>query len=226
MVAPKVTVNMDAVAEALRDLKEVATRSSGADLTPETLVTAGLSLRHRSDLRKAVTPLSDDTKGGHKGLPEGLRDLTPFWEEVKKCVHGLGAGLKMARLSRAAVNELAPVLLGTPIWSLLRADLSWHTWDDLKALVEARWGLTAAQMRESFFRMRPERGEPAEHFVLCVEDARKHLDVSDETTLNVFLPCLPTALRAKLDDLQTLAAMMAGKGVVKVSWAMVVDACM
>ena len=150
MAAPKVTVNMVAVAEALRELKDVATRSSGADLTPETLVTAELSLRHRSNLRKAVTPFSDDTKGGHKGLPEGLRDLTPFWEEVEKCVHGLGAGQNMARLSRAAVSELAPVLLGTPIWSLLRADLSWHTWDDLKALVEPRWGLTAAQMRESF----------------------------------------------------------------------------
>ena len=123
MVAPKVTVNMDAVAEALRELKEVATRSSGADLTPEMLVTAGLSLRHRSDLRKSVTPLSDDTKGGHKGLPEGLRDLTPFWEEVEKCVHSLGMGLNMARLSWATVSELAPVLLGTPIWSLLRADL-------------------------------------------------------------------------------------------------------
>ena len=132
----------------------------------------------------------------------------------------------MARLSRAAVSELAPVLLGTPIWSLLCADLSWHTWDDLKALVEARWGLTAAQMRESFFRMRPEWGEQMERFVLRVEDARKRLDVSDETTLNVFLPCLPMALRAKLDGLQTLAAMMVGKGAVKVSWAMVVDACM
>ena len=88
------------------------------------LVTAGLSLHHRSDLRKAVMPLSDDTKGGHKGLPEGLRDLTPLWEEVEKCVRGLGAGLNMARLSRAAVSELAPVLLGMPIWSLLRADLS------------------------------------------------------------------------------------------------------
>ena len=90
----------------------------------------------------------------------------------------------------AAVSELAPALLGMPIWSLLRADLSWHTWDDLKALVEARWGLTAAQMRESFFRMRPERGEQAAWFVLRVEDAHKCLDVSDETTLNVFLPCL------------------------------------
>ena len=85
MAAPKVTVNMDAVAEALRELKEVATRSSGADLTPETLVTAGLSLRHCSDLCKAVTPLSDDTKGGHKGLPEGLRDLTPFWDVTGRC---------------------------------------------------------------------------------------------------------------------------------------------
>ena len=132
----------------------------------------------------------------------------------------------MARLSRAAVSELAPVLLCTPIWSLLHADLSWHTWDDLKALVEARWGLTAAQMRESFFRMCPERGEQVEQFVLRVEDAHKCLDVSDETSLNFFLPCLPMALRAKLDDLQTLAAMMAGKGTVKVSWAMVVDACM
>ena len=37
MVAPKVTVNMDAVAEGLRELKEVATRSSGADLTPKCL---------------------------------------------------------------------------------------------------------------------------------------------------------------------------------------------
>ena len=126
----------------------------------------------------------------------------------------------------AAVSELAPVLLGTPLWSLLCADLSWHTWDDLKALVEARWGLTAAQMWESFFQMRPERGEQAERLVLHVEDAHKCLDVSDEPTLNVFLPCLPTALRAKLDDLQTIAAMMAGKGAVKVSWAMVVDACM
>ena len=159
MATPKVTVNMDAVAEALRELKEVAMRSSSADLTPETLVTMELLLHHRSDLRKAVTPLSGDAKGGHRGLPEGLRDLTPFWEESEKCVCGLGAGLNMARLSRAALSEIAPVLLGTPIWSLLRADLSWHSWEDLKALVEARWGLTAAQMRESFFRMRPERGE-------------------------------------------------------------------
>ena len=74
--------------------------------------------------------------------------------------------------------------------------------------------------------MRHEWGEQAEWFVLHVEDAYKCLDVSDETTINVFLPCLPTALRAKLDDLQTLTAMMAGKGAVKVSWAMVVDACM
>ena len=220
MAAPRVTVNMDAVAEALRELKEVATSSSGADLTPEMLVTAGLSLHHCSNLHKAMMPLSDDTKTGQKGLSEGLRDLTPFWEEVEKCVHGLGAGLNMARLSWAAVSELAPVLLGMPIWSLLRVDLLWHTWDDLKALVEACWGLTAAQMRESFFRMCPEWGEQVERFVLRVEDVRKCLDVSDETTLNVFLPCLPTALRAKLDDLQTITAMMVGKGAVKVSWAL------
>ena len=79
---------------------------------------------------------------------------------------------------------------------------------------------------QSFFWMRPEWGEQAERFVLRVEDARKHLDVSDETTLNVFLPCLPMALHAKLDDLQMIAAMMAGKDTVKMNWAMVVDACM
>ena len=61
--------------------------------------------------------------------------------------------------------------------------------------------------------------------MLRVEDARKKLKVDDETTLNVFRHYLPHAMLLKLDDLQVMAAMIAGKRAVRVSWSVVLDTC-
>ena len=49
----------------------------------------------------------------------------------------------------------------------------WDMWAELKVVVKARWGLTSAQRRANFYRMRPLKGEDAEKFVLRVEDERK-----------------------------------------------------
>ena len=131
-----------------------------------------------------------------------------------KCFRGLGSTLNVDALGRCELSELVPEVLGAPIWAIIKTDDTWHSWKELKDIVEARWGLTQEQLREAFFPVRPEKSERPERFVLRVEDARKKLKVDDETTLNVFRHYLPHAMLLKLDDLQVMAAMIAGKGVV------------
>ena len=59
---------MDKVVEELKNLHRAG------EVTGASLKSTGLSLRHRAELRKAITPLIDDKRG----TPSELKDLEPF----------------------------------------------------------------------------------------------------------------------------------------------------
>ena len=103
---------MDKVAEELKNLHRTE------EVTGSSLTSTGLSLRHRAELRKAITPLSYDKRG----TPSELKDLEPFWEEVVKCFRGLGSTLNVDALGRRELSELVPEVLGAPIWAIIKAD--------------------------------------------------------------------------------------------------------
>ena len=54
------------------------------------------------------------------------------------------------------------------------------SWPELKALVEARFGLTKSQLLDAFFSMRQSDTESASQFIMRVEDKRALYSVSED----------------------------------------------
>lgn len=54
------------------------------------------------------------------------------------------------------------------------------SWQELKALVEARFGLTKSQLLDAFFSMRQSDTESALQFIMRVEDKRALYSVSED----------------------------------------------
>ena len=54
------------------------------------------------------------------------------------------------------------------------------SWQELKALVEAHFGLTKLQLLDAFFSMRQSDTESASQFIMRVEDKRALYSVSED----------------------------------------------
>ena len=56
------------------------------------------------------------------------------------------------------IEKVAPVVLGDPVWNLLKNGM-YHHWEDLVAAVEEAYGLSQDQFIEGVFEMKPATGE-------------------------------------------------------------------
>ena len=65
--------------------------------------------------------------------------------------------------------QLCPIVLGQPVWALLKK-LVLDSWQEVKAAVEERLGPTIDQFLECFYGMHQGKTESALGFVLRVED--------------------------------------------------------
>ena len=86
------------------------------------------------------------------------QDLADHWEWCEIVVNGLRTHVSANTPSREVVRNLAPVLLGEPVWSAVREE-TFDSWVNLRAVVERRFGLTTDQVQDAFFSMRPAPGE-------------------------------------------------------------------
>ena len=86
------------------------------------------------------------------------QDLADHWERCETVINGLGMHVSANTLSREVVRNLAPFLLGAPVWSAVREE-TFDSWVSLRAVVERRFGLTTDQVQDAFFSMRPAPGE-------------------------------------------------------------------
>ena len=73
------------------------------------------------------------------------QDLANHWERFETVINGLRTRVSANTLSRVAVLNLAPFLLGAPVWSAVREE-AFDSWDSLRAVVEKRFGLTTDQV--------------------------------------------------------------------------------
>ena len=48
------------------------------------------------------------------------QDLSCFWGRAERTINGLSTNFKVGDLCRLHISELAPVLLGSPVWQLLQ----------------------------------------------------------------------------------------------------------
>ena len=91
---------------------------------------------------KAIKTLQMRCEPLSKGvtLPE-RKNLSRFWKTAEKAIAALGKGIHPSHLGPSHIENLAPVILGGPIWALLDGR-DYFTWEDLKKVVEFRFGMT------------------------------------------------------------------------------------
>ena len=77
----------------------------------------------------------------------------------------------MEDLQASHLRQLCPIVLGQPVWALLKK-LVLDSWQEVKAAVEERLGLTTDQLLDCFYGMCQGKTESASEFILQVEDKR------------------------------------------------------
>ena len=75
----------------------------------------------------------------------------------------------MEDLQAPHLRQLCPIVLGQPVWALLKK-LVLDSWLEVKAAVEERLGLTTDQLLDCCYGMCQGKTESASEFILRVED--------------------------------------------------------
>jgi hypothetical protein len=105
------------------------------EFTLDRLGEVGLSLRQQKELREACPNLADDYS-----VP-ARQDLSLTWETLERHIRALGAGIEPYRFNSIHIAHVAPVILGSLVWSELKGE-TYRCWQDLKDAVNARYGFT------------------------------------------------------------------------------------
>ena len=113
----------------------------------------------------ALTPLSSGSY-----LPS-RQDLRFWWKRVEAALVGMGLDCTPHRLGDGHIQEVAPIILGDPAWSVL-SGRRFGDWSDFKEMVNGRFGLTCRQCLAAFFDMKPAESESTAGFLRRVEDMR------------------------------------------------------
>ena len=71
----------------------------------------------------------------------------------------------MDDLQAPHLRQLCPIVLGQPVWALLKK-LVLDRWREVKAAVEQRLGLTTDQLLDCFYGMRQGKTESTSEFIL------------------------------------------------------------
>lgn len=95
------------------------------------------------------------------------------------------------------------------MWEVV-APLRPRGWEEMKALVEARYGLSDSRIRDCFYAMKPELSEKEEDFVLRVEDERLRLGENSYNCFKEFVPKLSTKYRRGLEQVQLINMQVSG----------------
>lgn len=151
-----------------------------------------LSARDRKAFLAQISPLAE------KELPEPA-DLAPFWLQVEEALRSLHPSLEFVGAFTAShMRNIAPAILGARGWHHLKG-VGIESWDRLKSVVEAEFGLSGAEMESRFYALQPGTGEDAHRFIIRVENARRGVQAADTATLHCFLPRLPLWLREEVE---------------------------
>ena len=161
----------------------------------------GLPNRHAKELRAALTPLSSGSS-----LPS-RQDLRFWWKKVEAALVGMGPDCAPHRLGDGHIQEVAPIILGDPAWSVL-SGRRFGDWSDFKEMVNGRFGLTRRQCLAAFFDMKPAESESTAGFLRRVEDMRARYYVDEEETRRHFVRKLREADLQKLDELSDICALL------------------
>ena len=86
-------------------------------------------------------------------------------------MNGLSSEFGVEDLQAPHLRQLCPIVLGQPVWALLKK-LVLDSWLEVKAAVEERLGLTTDQLLDCFYGLRQGKTESASEFILRVEDKR------------------------------------------------------
>ena len=108
-------------------------------------------------------------------------------------------------------------MLGNPVWSLLKNNVV-HSWRELKAVVEKRFGLTTDQLLDAFYAVHQGKGETEAEYVLRVEDKRLQLGSEETTCFRQFTPLLDEEERMHLDTVHELTATIRGTTESLIMW--------
>ncbi len=65
-----------------------------------------------------------------------------FWTSVEDAIIGLHETMQLTAMSRSAIRNLAPLLLGAPAWAQLSHYNHILDWDAFKQLVEDEFGIS------------------------------------------------------------------------------------
>lgn len=112
-----------------------------------------------------MQPLSRDNRHPPK------QDLRPFWDRVDRALLGLGPEIRAEHFHSQHIRQVAPVVLGEPVWELVKNEV-FTSWGDLRVVVDRRFGLSSRQVLNAFYGMRPSAGETEARFIERVEDRR------------------------------------------------------
>ena len=92
-------------------------------------------------------------------------------------LEGLKNQLELAKLEKAHLKVISPIVFGQPVWTMMN-NLKFTNWSELKEHVEKSFGLRQSQLLDAFFGMRPAKGKSAGVFIKRVKDKRFLYQVS------------------------------------------------
>ena len=154
--------------------------NGGRSITWEDLEGGTVSARGAKDIKSSVTPLSV----GY-AVP-GRQDLTPFWKEAEAALPGLCRGLNVSLMRWVHMCAIGPHLLGRAVWERV-VDEPFETWEEFKAVVQAGFGLTLAEIRRGFNNLTKGPRETDESFIARVESERKNANLSKDLCYDNFI---------------------------------------
>ena len=95
----------------------------------------GVPLKMLKMLSHLLQPLSSSDKI----LP--IQDLSDYWERTECALNGFSDQFDAGDLQQVHLRNLGPIILGQAVWTLMKC-LPFNDWDEFKATVEERFGLT------------------------------------------------------------------------------------
>ena len=146
----------------LDDLKRVLKATQKGGSKQELMlkdIKAGLPIKVQCELTTALVPLSK----GEKTHPQ--QDLSHFWKRCERALNGLSSDFGVEDLQAPHLWQLYPFVLDQPVWVLLKKFVL-DSWQEVKAAVEERLGLTTDQLLDCFYGMRQGKTESASEFML------------------------------------------------------------
>ena len=102
--------------EDLRKILQETQQQEKKDLTLEQ-IKVGLPIKTQRELATVLVPLSK----GEKMLSQ--QDLSHFWERCECALNGLSSEFQVQDLKASHLRQLCPIVLGTPVWTLLKNQL-------------------------------------------------------------------------------------------------------